>query len=123
MTDLEKARIAAEVELRHADLLRGVERWGAGMADRLDKLVVESLGPLEDLLHTRLETQDDDEVSLRRAIRAYGELAATLGSISAAMRIGPPTTAGYRLHALVSELRCAASASDVCAPAGCEEPR
>lgn len=102
MVVLNSEYVADEIDRRHRDLLTGVERWGALVADRLDALL-DSLAPLEAL--TRVAPGIDDEVAFRRAARSYTEMVEELGGVGAALRAGPPANVGYRLRALASDLR------------------
>lgn len=95
--------LARDIEVRLEDLLAAVDRWSAPLADTLDRVVDDSAGPLEDLLRSVQSGRPahEDELAVLRAERALTSLLLELAGLAAALRLGPPATAAYRLRALI----------------------
>lgn len=108
--------LARDIEVRLEDLLAAVDRWSAPLADTLDRVVDDSAGPLEDLLRSVQSGRPahEDELAVLRAERALTSLLLELAGLAAALRLGPPATAAYRLRALISATAAATT--------GCECP-
>lgn len=100
--------LARDIGERVDDLLAAIERWSTPLADTLDRAVEDSAGPLEDLLHVARSDDPEkaDQLALLRAERALTSLVLELAGIAAALRLGPPPTAAYRLRSLASGGRC-----------------
>lgn len=70
-----------------------LDPWLAHLAGRLDGVIDELLGPIDDAVTAVREDPDlvgGDELCGRRAAHALAELAGELGGISGALRAGPP---------------------------------
>lgn len=89
------AGLAREVEARRADLIAAVERWASGLAGDVDTIAATLAEIDEDL------AVDGDEVARARARRELQGVLLDLAALSAALHIGPPDCASYRLRALV----------------------
>lgn len=93
--------LAREILLREAEITAAVERWAGALADAVDD-VAARLAVIEDALDVAAPS---DQLAVGRGRRALEGALLDLAGLAAALQLGPPTTGGYRLRALASDVQ------------------